>query len=144
MDEHEPIHKKVDLNSEIGMSRRDLLRRSAVVGGTLLWVAPAIQTVGAKAVAQAYGPSPGVCAACYCWDGSADRLTVTEDEYIANGVSLPGKFTADDCENYCKWQSTYAGGGIVNGPFQYHAYCSGTACNVCTEEAFALGGCNGI
>ena len=46
MDEHE---KRVDLNSELGMSRRDLLRRGAIVGGTLLWVAPAIQSVGAKA-----------------------------------------------------------------------------------------------
>jgi hypothetical protein len=53
--------KRVDLNSELGMSRRDLLRRGAIVGGTLLWVAPAIQSMTPKAFAQEGSP---LCAAC--------------------------------------------------------------------------------
>jgi hypothetical protein len=63
MDENE---KRVDLNSELGMSRRDLIRRGAIVGGTLLWAAPAIQSINAGvAHAQEAGAS-AVCASCYC------------------------------------------------------------------------------
>ena len=36
-----------------GVTRRDLIRRGAIVGGTLLWVAPAIQSMAPKAFAQA-------------------------------------------------------------------------------------------
>lgn len=41
-----------------GFSRREALRRGAGVGGTLLWVAPAVQSIGmTRALAQT--PSPG-------------------------------------------------------------------------------------
>lgn len=53
---------RLSLHDESGMTRRDLMRRGAVVGGTLLWVAPAIQSIGSKAYAQDHG-SP-LCAAC--------------------------------------------------------------------------------
>jgi hypothetical protein len=43
---------RLDIRSEAGMSRRDLLQRGAVVGG-LVWVAPAIQSVTNPAFAQA-------------------------------------------------------------------------------------------
>ena len=70
--------KRVDLNSELGMSRRDLLRRSAIVGGTLLWVAPAIESIAPKAFAQTLAPSSPGCAACYCWNTRTNgRLRTT-------------------------------------------------------------------
>jgi hypothetical protein len=53
---------RLNLHDESGMTRRDLMKRGAVVGGTLLWVAPAIQTYGSKAFAQENG-SP-TCDAC--------------------------------------------------------------------------------
>ena len=53
---------RLNLHDESGMTRRDLMKRGAVVGGTLLWVAPAIQTYGSKAFAQTNG-SP-FCDAC--------------------------------------------------------------------------------
>jgi hypothetical protein len=53
---------RLNLHDESGMTRRDLMKRGAVVGGTLLWVAPAIQTYGSKAFAQENG-SPA-CDAC--------------------------------------------------------------------------------
>ena len=58
--------KRIDLNSELGMTRRDLIRRGAIVGGTLLWVAPAIQSMAPKAFAQEVPGSPGsvLCRAC--------------------------------------------------------------------------------
>lgn len=34
-----------------GLSRRDMLRRSALVGGTVVWMAPAVQTLAAPAFA---------------------------------------------------------------------------------------------
>jgi hypothetical protein len=53
---------RLNLKDESGMTRRDLLRRGTVVGGTLLWVAPAIQSIGAKAYAQTR--VSGLCTAC--------------------------------------------------------------------------------
>jgi hypothetical protein len=35
-----------------GLSRRDMLRRSALVGGTVVWMAPAVQTLAAPAFAN--------------------------------------------------------------------------------------------
>ena len=52
---------RLNLNDESGMTRRDLMRRGAIVGGTLLWVAPAIQSIGSKAYAQTGSP---LCTAC--------------------------------------------------------------------------------
>ena len=53
---------RLNIHDESGMTRRDLMKRGAVVGGTLLWVAPAIQSFSSKAFAQDNG-SP-VCDAC--------------------------------------------------------------------------------
>lgn len=42
-----------------GISRRDLLRRGAALGGAVLWVTPAMQTVGmSRALAQETSPIP--------------------------------------------------------------------------------------
>jgi hypothetical protein len=54
--------ERLNLHDESGMTRRDLIRRGAVVTGTLLWVAPAIQSISSKAYAQTNG-SP-LCEAC--------------------------------------------------------------------------------
>jgi hypothetical protein len=39
----------VRLKRKIGMSRRELIRRSAIVGGTLLWTVPAIHSLQSSA-----------------------------------------------------------------------------------------------
>ena len=41
-----------------GVSRRDMLRKSAIVGGALVWTAPAVQSLAGPAFAQTAG-SPG-------------------------------------------------------------------------------------
>lgn len=117
---------RLSLDDESGMTRRDLMRRGAVVGGTLLWVAPAIQSFGAKAYAAVQGPSPGNCAACYCYslDGNGN---VDIDECSDDGVVVPThpeRFSRDACQTSCE------AGGYTN--FQY---CSGTkpACS-CTQN----------
>jgi hypothetical protein len=118
---------RLSLDDESGMTRRDLMRRGAVVGGTLLWVAPAIQSFGAKAYAQVQGPSPGNCAACYCYtlDGNGN---VSSDECSDDGVIAPGspqRFSADACETFCRRVAGY----------ENSQYCSGTkpACS-CTQN----------
>jgi len=78
------------LKKEDGVTRRDLLRRGAVVGGTLLWVAPVIQSVTPPAFAQSQ--SPVVVSCCKCRGFNAQCVTnVTEDQCTqicggANGV----------------------------------------------------------
>lgn len=42
-------NERIDTN--LGMSRRTLLRRGAIVGGTLVWAAPAVQTFARPAFA---------------------------------------------------------------------------------------------
>ena len=54
---------RLNLHDESGMTRRDLMRRGAIVGGTLLWVAPAIQSIGSKAYAETGSPLCSVCLA---------------------------------------------------------------------------------
>lgn len=55
---------KRNLGDELGLTRRDLLRRGAVVGGTLLWVAPAIQSIAPKAYAVQQVGSFKACCQC--------------------------------------------------------------------------------
>lgn len=117
MDERE---KRVDLNSELGLSRRDLLRRGAIVGGTLLWVAPAIQSMAPKAFAQAV-PSPAGCAACYCWNTkTSGRLD--HDTALHGGIHPGGLLNADDCAAYCLRSEDQD-----RNPFTNSVYCSGTS-----------------
>jgi hypothetical protein len=43
-----------------GISRRDLLRKGAVLGGAVVWVTPVVQTLGmGRAFAQTASPEPG-------------------------------------------------------------------------------------
>jgi hypothetical protein len=46
-----------------GLSRREMLRRAIIVGGTLVWAAPAIQTLSPPAYADV---SPGISTCCQC------------------------------------------------------------------------------
>ena len=111
---------RLNLNDESGMTRRDLMRRGAIVGGTLLWVAPAIQSVGSKAYAQVQGPSPGLCAACYCYTTDANNI-VLRDECSDNGLAQQ-RFSNDACETFCDDQG-----------YENHQYCSGASSCSCQQ-----------
>ena len=120
--------RKLSLQTELGLTRRELLRRGAVVGGALVWVAPAVQSIRTPAFAQAMGQSPGVCAACYCWNGNADKTGITSDFCSFDGT-IGFQMNRDSCENFCK--SAAAPGG----PFQHSEYCSGaTRCSCSTAR----------
>jgi hypothetical protein len=109
--EHEP-GKRIDLNSELGMSRRDLLRRSAIVGGALLWVAPAIQSVAPKAFAQEAGPGSVTCSACFCWTGDKSHPTRETGTF--------GFATDAECDDFCHNRI----------PGSQSEFCKGTDCDL--------------
>jgi hypothetical protein len=121
MDEHEQ-EKRVDLNSELGMSRRDLLRRSAIVGGTLLWVAPAIQSLSPKAFAAS--PGGAGCAACYCFRLRPNGSIPTGDnefDRAQHGPIGPGGLASEeDCAAFCATVTTPQGRHYTGS-----RYCSG-------------------
>lgn len=49
-----------DINPTLGISRRDVVRRGAIVGGGLVWAAPVVRTMSRSALAQDIGtPEPG-------------------------------------------------------------------------------------
>lgn len=132
MDEPE---KRIDLNSELGMSRRDLIRRGAIVGGTLLWVAPAIQSMAPKAFALPTDGAVGSarCAACYCWSGDKQDASKNRgfdgDLGSGSGLDSPG-----DCEAFCTQTGAYEeGGGAANGPYTGSEFCSGLSCDTNTQ-----------
>jgi hypothetical protein len=131
MDEPE---KRIDLNSELGMSRRDLIRRGAIVGGTLLWVAPAIQSMAPKAFAQAAAPgSVPQCAACYCWSGDKQDPSKNRgfDGDLGSGGGLDNP---SDCQDFCAHAGIYnLSGGATGGPYTASEFCSGTTCDTNTQ-----------
>lgn len=55
-------------NESQGITRRDLLRRGAVLGGAVVWATPVVQTLGmGRAFAQTASPcSPGVSFIAMC------------------------------------------------------------------------------
>jgi hypothetical protein len=118
--------KRVDLNSELGMSRRDLLRRGAVVGGTLLWVAPAIQSLGPKALAQQVASN--TCSACYCWDDPKSFPGILHEYGATDFFIFAGQKDPADCQAWCSQTGKYAGGGGAPAKFEHGEWCQGTNC----------------
>ena len=127
--------KRIDLNSELGVTRRDLIRRGAIVGGTLLWVAPAIQSMAPKAFAQTDGEAPGSprCAACYCWSGPKPNPTKNRG-FDGDLGSSGGLNDQPDCVAFCRHMGAYSGGGgATGGPYTTGQFCSGTNCETNTQ-----------
>jgi hypothetical protein len=117
------------MRRELGLTRRDLIRRGAVVGGTLLWATPVIQSIQAPpafAAGSAGGPIHGCC-----------RCKVRPEG--PGGVKLP-KCAADDftqatCDNYC---STPAGKNSVKefkqGTMECHCIAPSSGPCSCTDK----------
>lgn len=99
------------LPQEHGVTRRDAIRRGAIVGGTVLWATPIVQSLTPAAHAQAATR----CGCCYCWDG--DRNDPTDDLCNDNGQS-GSRADATACATFCsnegfansEWCSEFAGG----------------------------------
>jgi hypothetical protein len=65
-----------------GLSRRELIRKGAVVGGHLLWIAPAVQTLTPKALAHALS-GDFTCCQCTRAVGQHRAFTNTADDPTA-------------------------------------------------------------
>lgn len=74
-----------------GISRREALKKGAMVGGTVLWVAPLVQTVG---VSQAFGQQPTPPPLCGRFTGGG-RLFNTNGEPVYHGFQLRCGVTGD-------------------------------------------------
>ncbi len=88
----------------LGMSRRDLLKRTAILGGTLAWVTPAIQSVTRPAYASTPSERDTSCCAC--------RKAPTK-----NGDLCLEDLTLEDCQAYC------------GDPRNFESYLSGAECD---------------
>lgn len=119
----------------LGIGRRELIKRGAIVGGTLVWAAPAIQSLSRSALAQPFGgPSPGGCACCYCFSG--DRDAPTNDQCSENGPTGP-RLSPSECDDWCKHEGSFAdGGGAPGGPYEDSEYCASDGpceCQTCED-----------
>ena len=114
---------QAEAGQQSGPSRREMLRRAGIVGGTLLWAVPAVQSLTPPAYAHV---SPGDFYCCQC----------RHDENRVRCFADMGPFTIENCTTLCSSQTDPSGGWHVQGfhrdttPFT----CTGTTENsVCTS-----------
>lgn len=84
-----------NLRRELGVSRREMLRRSAIAGGTLLWAAPVIQSIGPSAFAQVGSQTYHKC--CFCF--RPRRWAPAPTTCINNGMPPDADACAAVCAN---------------------------------------------
>jgi hypothetical protein len=100
-----------------GFTRRDLIRKGAIVGGTLLWVAPAVQTLTPPAYAHVVSPAVHTC--CQCNRTNGNMRCFADD---------PTADTAAECQSKCSSQTP----GTWSS--QFHAGPNPIACSGSTEH----------
>lgn len=61
-----------DVNANLGISRRQLIRRSAVVAGTVVWATPVVQSLSTPAAAQVGSPA---CDCVLCFETVVGGMT---------------------------------------------------------------------
>ena len=79
-----------------GIQRREVLRRAAIVGGNLLWIAPAIQTIAPKAFAA----SP-VFGCCECRNGAVGHALCNGVDHVQCTTSGAATSSESACASYC-------------------------------------------
>lgn len=94
-------------DSQQGITRRDLLRRGAVLGGAVMWTTPVVQTLGMGRAFAANGTPVGgkdVSYAVISWEcnGVSERKKVKWEP----GVGFSTQGALPDCDNV---GGTYAG-----------------------------------
>lgn len=121
------------LRRDSSISRRELIRRGAVVGGTLVWAAPLIQSLAPPAFAQY-----ATCGCCYCWNGDKQNPSPNargfRDLVSDNGCAGP-LGTPEACTAFC------SGDAFGQGPFQFSEQCCGTLCEGNTQNDTGTNGC---
>ena len=109
--------KDPEVIPELGISRRNLLKRGAIAGGTLLWVAPVIKSLTPPAFAGETSPNGGddtCCCACYNRNNPSQGFCVESSTITTDA----------ECRDACRQQFQSAG---------VHSF----GCNQeCVEEEF--------
>lgn len=88
------------------VSRRSALKKGAVAGGALLWVAPAVQVIGLSQ-AHAQVPSPG---------GGTTTTTTTPDGKSVGISFIAFRFRCEATTYFAKAESITAAGFACDGP----------------------------
>jgi hypothetical protein len=90
-------------NAQSGrLSRRDLIRRGAIVGGSLLWVAPAIQSLTPAAHAQTVGSPTFGCCECRSGASGAVKCDGVGGLECVDQTSKPTAVASETaCQQYC-------------------------------------------
>jgi hypothetical protein len=102
------------------LTRREAIRKGAIVGGNLLWIAPAIQTLAPAASAHVTSPATFSC--CECRAGQTGR----EKCNGLGGLECIPSFSGNEsaCQSAC---------AAMGKSYCFHAgpspiACSGNAC----------------
>jgi hypothetical protein len=101
-----------------GLTRRSMLQRSAVVGGTLVWAAPIVQSVGPAAFATV--GSPGLISyvdvLIKCGTGSSAKYyAVTFDGSQNYKLLCKATISQDDARCQTYWSAIVAGKTVQTG-----------------------------
>jgi hypothetical protein len=97
-----------DLKRKLGMTRRQLLRRGAIVGGTLIWTIPVLNSLKPEAFGQPSSPARFFC--CFC------KKPKKPSGFSQKCINpFPGN-TAAQCAQACKKQGNYPISEFHSGP----------------------------
>ena len=102
-----------EINSDLGISRRQLIKRGAIVGGTVMWAAPMIQSLTTPAGAQTLGTTQHACCCC------RDRNATPPRPPTAFDCSTDGDFDERSSAGACK---TFCAGGGKSHTGTYHTF----------------------
>ena len=98
------------------MSRRDLIRRGAIVGGTLIWTVPVISSLSSASIRRSRTPSTGCCE---CFKpknrGQAAYYNPNCPEDLTPPTPQSESNSSDKCAHACK-RGGYSGSRFFTVP----------------------------
>ena len=100
-----------------GVGRRDFIKRTAVVGGSLLWAGPVIQSLTPKAYAHVVSPAQSCC--CECRDSMGTIMACgssTNFTGMGNTSTYTGGNNPAACTAYCQALDSMNTGTLHCGP----------------------------
>ena len=95
------------MKRRFGMSRRDLLRRGAIVGGTLIWTIPVVKTISSAGEGENGSPVFGCCECRTAPNAGQNNTEKCTGSGLFACTTLPQHTdNATTCRNFCDSQST--------------------------------------
>jgi len=103
-----------------GLDRREFLRRSAIVGGTVAWMTPVIQSLAPPAFAHSVSPTEDCCCQCRATGSGQQSNCSTSSTATASQAA---------CEEFCGDGNTAE---LHCGPSTFSCSDTGQNNNLCT------------